>query len=154
CGAGARGPLAPGAARARVLEGGEEGMRVVEIEAPWPVGELLERHGLPPLPPYITRHDAPKPEDWERYQTVYARRHGSIAAPTAGLHFTAALLERLATSGVEIHPITLHVGPGTFRPLRTSAVEAHRLASEVAEVPAATAAAVNRARSEGRRILT
>ena len=84
---------------------------------------------------------------------MYARRHGSIAAPTAGLHFTPTLLERLAAGGVEIHPITLHVGPGTFRPLRASAVEAHRLASEVAEVPAATAAAVNRARAEGRRII-
>jgi S-adenosylmethionine:tRNA ribosyltransferase-isomerase len=150
---GARVSLADGAARARVLERGDEGMRVVEIEAPWPVRERLERHGLPPLPPYIARHDSPKPEDWERYQTVYARRHGSIAAPTAGLHFTPVLLERLAAGGVEIHPITLHVGPGTFRPLRASAVEAHRLASEIAEVPAATAAAVNRARVEGRRII-
>jgi S-adenosylmethionine:tRNA ribosyltransferase-isomerase len=76
-----------------------------------------------------------------------------VAAPTAGLHFTPALLERLAAAGVEIHPITLHVGPGTFRPIRTAAIEAHRLASEIAEVPAATAAAVNRARAEGRRII-
>jgi S-adenosylmethionine:tRNA ribosyltransferase-isomerase len=149
---GARITLAHGA-RARVVDRGDEGTRMVEIEAPWPVRELLERHGLPPLPPYIARHDAPKPEDWERYQTVYARHHGSIAAPTAGLHFTPTLLERLAAGGVEIHPITLHVGPGTFRPIRASAVEAHRLAPEVAEVPAATAVAVNRARSEGRRIV-
>jgi len=150
---GARVSLADGAARARVLERGDEGMRVVEIEAPWSVGELLERHGLPPLPPYIARHDSPKPEDWERYQTVYARPPGSIAAPTAGLHFTPALLEGLAAAGVEIHPITLHVGPGTFRPIRTAAVEAHRLASETAEVPAATAEAVNGARAEGRRVI-
>src|SRR2546430_2145565 len=88
-----------------------------------------------------------------RSPPVSLRRQGLIAAPTAGLHFTPTLLERLAAGGVEIHPITLHVGPGTFRPLRASAVEAHRLASEVAEVPAATAAAVNRARAEGRRII-
>jgi S-adenosylmethionine:tRNA ribosyltransferase-isomerase len=150
---GARVSLAHGAARVTVLDRRAEGVRVVEIEAPWPMKELLERHGRPPLPPYIARHDAPKPEDWERYQTVYARPPGSIAAPTAGLHFTPALLERLAAAGVEIHPITLHVGPGTFRPIRTAAVEAHRLAPETAEVPAATAEAVNRARAEGRRVM-
>jgi len=150
---GARVSLAHGAARAIVRERGDDGARVIELEAPWPVRELLERHGLPPLPPYLERHDAPKPEDWERYQTVYARHQGSVAAPTAGLHFTPALLERLAAAGVEIHPITLHVGPGTFRPIRTAAIEAHRLASEIAEVPAPTAAAVNRARAEGRRII-
>src|SRR6266849_483426 len=104
---GARVSLAHGAARARVLERGDEGARVVEIEAPWPVRELLERHGLPPLPPYIERHDAPKPEDWERYQTVYAAAKGSVAAPTAGLHFTPVLLERLGSAGVELHRLTL-----------------------------------------------
>src|SRR3989449_3927399 len=150
---GARVSLAHGAARVTVLDRRDEGIRVVEIEAPWPVKELLERHGLPPLPPYIARHDAPKPEDWERYQTVYARPPGSIAAPTAGLHFTPALLERLAAAGVEIHPITLHVGPGTFRPIRTAAFEAHRVAPRTADVPAPTAVTVNRARAEGRRII-
>jgi len=153
CGLGARVTLAGGAARATVLEHRELGARVVEIEAPWPVDLLMERHGLPPLPPYIERHDAPKREDWERYQTVYANEKGSVAAPTAGLHFTQALLERVRATGVEIHRVTLHVGAGTFRPIRTAEVEQHRLEPEVAEVPAATAEAVNRARAERRRVI-
>jgi len=153
CGVGARITLAGGAAHATVLEHRAQGARAVEIEAPWPVDELLERHGLPPLPPYIERYDAPKPEDRERYQTVYARAKGSVAAPTAGLHFTPALLERLAWAGVELHRLTLHVGPGTFRPITVSRVEEHRLEGEVAEVPAATAEAVNRAKAEGRRVV-
>jgi len=153
CGLGARVTLAGGAARATVLEHRALGARAVEIEAPWAVDELMERHGLPPLPPYIERHDAPKPEDWERYQTVYATEKGSVAAPTAGLHFTRPLLERLRAAGVEIHRVTLHVGAGTFRPIRAAEVEQHRLEPEVALVPAATAEAVNRARAEGRRVI-
>jgi S-adenosylmethionine:tRNA ribosyltransferase-isomerase len=153
CGLGAGITLAGGAARATVLEHRALGARAVEIEAAWPVDELMERHGLPPLPPYIERHDAPKPEDWERYQTVYATEKGSVAAPTAGLHFTRPLLERLRAAGVEIHRVTLHVGAGTFRPIRVAAVEEHRLEPEAAEIPAATAEAVNRARAEGRRVI-
>ncbi len=154
CGPGARVTLAGGAAVATVRESRAQGTRAVEVEAPWSVEELMERHGLPPLPPYIGRHGAPKPEDWERYQTVYATANGSVAAPTAGLHFTTDLLERLASAGVEIHRITLHVGAGTFRPIRASAVEQHRLEPERAQVPAATAEAVNRARARGRRIVS
>jgi len=154
CGPGARVTLAGGAAVATVRESRAQGTRAVEVEAPWSVEELMERHGLPPLPPYIGRHGAPKPEDWERYQTVYATANGSVAAPTAGLHFTTDLLERLASAGVEIHRITLHVGAGTFRPIRASAVEQHRLEPERAQVPAATAEAVNRARAQGRRIVS
>jgi len=153
CRVGARVLLAAGLARATVLEHREQGGRVVSVEAPWPVDELLERHGLPPLPPYIDRHDAPKPEDRERYQTVYAVTRGSVAAPTAGFHFTPLLLERLQSAGVEIHCVTLHVGPGTFRPIKVSSVDEHRLDSEVAVVPEETAAAVNRARREGRRVI-
>jgi S-adenosylmethionine:tRNA ribosyltransferase-isomerase len=153
CGVGARVTLASGAAHATVLEHRGHGARVVEVDAPWPVDELLERHGLPPLPPYIERHDAPKPEDRERYQTVYAAAKGSVAAPTAGLHFTPVLLERLGSAGVELHRLTLHVGPGTFRPIIVSRVEEHRLEGEMAEVPAATAEAVNRAKAEGRRVV-
>ncbi|HKW94900.1 MAG TPA: tRNA preQ1(34) S-adenosylmethionine ribosyltransferase-isomerase QueA [Methylomirabilota bacterium] len=153
CRVGARLDLAEGVARARVVGEGREGARVVEIEAPWPVPELLERHGLPPLPPYIARHDAPKPEDRERYQTVYARDDGSVAAPTAGLHFTPELLARLASAGVCVHYLTLHVGPGTFRPLRAERVEEHRMEAEPIDVPASTARAVNDARREGRRVI-
>ena len=153
CVLGARVTLAGGAARATVLEHRGMGARGVEIEAPWPVDLLMERHGLPPLPHYIERHDAPRPEDWERYQTVYATAKGSVAAPTAGLHFTPALLERLRATGVEVHRVTLHVGAGTFRPIRSAAVEEHRLEPEAAEIPAATAEAVNRARAQGRRVI-
>ena len=154
CGIGARVTLAGGAARATVLAHRGLGARAVEIDAPWPIAELMERHGVPPLPPYIARHDAPKPEDWERYQTVYATHKGSVAAPTAGLHFTAALLERLGASGVEVHRVTLHVGVGTFRPIRAAAVEAHRLEPEAASVSAATAEAIGRARARGGRIVS
>jgi S-adenosylmethionine:tRNA ribosyltransferase-isomerase len=117
------------------------------------VEALLDAHGMPPLPPYLARHAKPAPEDWERYQTVYARVPGSIAAPTAGLHFTPALLQRLGERGIEVHALTLHVGPATFRPIRTPTVEAHRPPAERASVPEATAAAVNRARADGRRVV-
>jgi S-adenosylmethionine:tRNA ribosyltransferase-isomerase len=152
CRSGARIALAGGEAQATVLEEKGEGVRVVSL-APGPVAELLERHGLPPLPPYIERYDAPKPEDRERYQTVYAREDGSVAAPTAGLHFTPALLARIERMGVEVHRLTLHVGAGTFRPLRAARVEAHRMEPEAVLIPAATADAVNRAKAERRRVV-
>jgi S-adenosylmethionine:tRNA ribosyltransferase-isomerase len=153
CRPGACVTVAGGAARATVVEQRAAGVRVVEIEAPWPVRELLERHGLPPLPPYIARHDAPKPEDRDRYQTVYARHEGSVAAPTAGLHFTPELIRRLEADRIEIHFLTLHVGPATFRPLRGDRVEGHPLEPEPVEIPEATAKDVNRARTEGRRVI-
>jgi len=153
CRVGARVDLAGGAARAHVVGEGNEGTRVVAIEAPWPVHELLERHGLPPLPPYIERHDAPKPEDRERYQTVYARDDGSVAAPTAGLHFTPELLARLAGRGVALHYLTLHVGPGTFRPVRATRLDEHRMEAEPIEIPEATARAVHAAKRDGRRVV-
>jgi S-adenosylmethionine:tRNA ribosyltransferase-isomerase len=129
------------------------GTRVLEIAAPWPLHELLERHGQPPLPPYIARHAAPKPEDRERYQTVYARIDGSVAAPTAGLHFTPALLASVRAAGVEVHALTLHVGIGTFQPIRAVDPAQHRMAAERVDIPAATADAVERARAEGRRVV-
>jgi S-adenosylmethionine:tRNA ribosyltransferase-isomerase len=153
CRMGARVELAGGAARALIVGEAATGARVVEIEGPWPVRELLERHGLPPLPPYITRHDAPKPEDRERYQTVYARDDGSVAAPTAGLHFTPELLARLADRGVAVHYLTLHVGPGTFRPLRATRLDEHRMEAEPIEIPEATARAVQEAKRDGRRVV-
>jgi S-adenosylmethionine:tRNA ribosyltransferase-isomerase len=142
----------PGGARLSVVAAHADGLRVVErldgtIEA------LMASEGLPPLPPYIARHGAPAREDRDRYQTVYARTPGSVAAPTAGLHLTPALLGRLGARGIEVHALTLHVGPATFRPITAATVEAHTLGSERATVPAATAAAVNRARAEGRRVV-
>jgi S-adenosylmethionine:tRNA ribosyltransferase-isomerase len=113
--------------------------------------EALERYGHAPLPPYIRRAD--RPSDRERYQTVYAREPGSVAAPTAGLHFTPELLERLEARGVERAELVLHVGPGTFRPVEVRDVREHRVDAERVVIPPAAAAAVERARGEGRRIV-
>jgi S-adenosylmethionine:tRNA ribosyltransferase-isomerase len=112
---------------------------------------LLERHGRLPLPPYITRE--PTTEDHERYQTVYARQPGAVAAPTAGLHFDPALLDRLARQGVEQAFITLHVGAGTFQPLRVERVEDHVMHAERIEVSAAACEHVRAARKRGGRII-
>jgi S-adenosylmethionine:tRNA ribosyltransferase-isomerase len=136
----------------RVVAVVDEGLRVVErldgsIEA------LLEQHGLPPLPPYITRHGKPDAEDWDRYQTIYARSPGSVAAPTAGLHFSAAVLEALRARQIEVHALTLHVGPATFRPIRTERVEDHALEPERVLIPAGVAEAVTRAKVAGRRVV-
>jgi S-adenosylmethionine:tRNA ribosyltransferase-isomerase len=138
--------------RLTVVAVGEEGERGGEIQQ-GTVDALLARHGMTPLPPYITHHAEPTALDRERYQTVYGRAEGSVAAPTAGLHFTEELLERLSRRGVELHALTLHVGSATFRPIRTERVERHRLPAERAIIPAAVAAAVNRARAEHRRIV-
>jgi S-adenosylmethionine:tRNA ribosyltransferase-isomerase len=104
-----------------------------------------------PLPPYIKRDD--RAEDRDRYQTVFANSRGSIAAPTAGLHFTAPLLTSLADHGVEIADLTLHVGYGTFQPIRVDRVEDHVLDAERYEISDTTAAAINHARSQGRRVI-
>jgi len=144
--------LAVGAVRLRVVGADADGPRVVErldgaIEA------LLHEHGMTPLPPYIDRFAAPTAEDLERYQTVYARPPGSIAAPTAGLHFTPVLLDAIRRRGVEVHELTLHVGPGTFRPIKAARVEDHALAPERAAIAQDVADAVNRARDERRRVI-
>jgi len=113
--------------------------------------EALDAHGHVPLPPYIEHAD--DAGDVRRYQTVYAAQPGAVAAPTAGLHFTEALLGRLRAKGVESAPLTLHVGAGTFQPVRTERLSDHRMHSERFEVPATTAQAVNAARAAGRRIV-
>ena len=118
-------------------------------EAPLP--ELLERVGHMPLPPYIGRRD--EPLDRERYQTVFARRPGAVAAPTAGLHFDRALLARLRERGVESARVTLHVGAGTFQPVRVEDIREHRMHREHVEVPAATCEAVRRTRAAGGRVV-
>jgi len=113
--------------------------------------DYLERNGHLPLPPYIRRADVPA--DAERYQTVYAREHGSAAAPTAGLHFTPELLDALRAAGVDIHFVTLHVGLGTFLPVRAESIEDHRMHFEEYTVPEETANAVNTAKRDGRPVL-
>ena len=113
--------------------------------------KVLDRSGHMPLPPYIRRDDTPA--DRERYQTVYARHPGAVAAPTAGLHFDASLLDALEAMGVERAFVTLHVGAGTFQPLREETVEGQRLHAERLRIDRATCERINRARAEGRRVI-
>jgi S-adenosylmethionine:tRNA ribosyltransferase-isomerase len=113
--------------------------------------EIFESLGHVPLPPYIRRPD--EPGDRERYQTVFARDNGSVAAPTAGLHFDERLLSDLDRRGVVVAPLVLHVGPGTFSPLDDDVVEANRLQSELFEIPLSTVEAIRNARASGRRIV-
>ncbi|MBL8381276.1 MAG: tRNA preQ1(34) S-adenosylmethionine ribosyltransferase-isomerase QueA [Burkholderiales bacterium] len=115
------------------------------------VAALMEAHGTLPLPPYIEH--APSPEDLARYQTVYAASPGAVAAPTAGLHFDDALLDALRARGVERAFLTLHVGAGTFQPVRVRDIAAHRMHSEWYEIPAATADAITRARARSSRVI-
>lgn len=113
----------------------------------------LDGAGELPLPPYIARPEGPSSDDAARYQTVFANEPGSVAAPTAGLHFTDDLLSALAARGCETARVTLHVGPGTFAPVRTDDLDAHRMHSERYEVNAVAAAAIASARREGRKVL-
>jgi S-adenosylmethionine:tRNA ribosyltransferase-isomerase len=140
---------------ARVLARSGEGYEVALEAAGGVPAEMLDRLGGVPLPPYI-RREAGDPRDVldrERYQTVYAERPGAVAAPTAGLHFTRALLDAIAARGVGIARLTLHVGPGTFLPVRSEEVEEHALHSEAYDLPAATAQAVRETRHLGRRVV-
>ncbi|MDA8424698.1 MAG: tRNA preQ1(34) S-adenosylmethionine ribosyltransferase-isomerase QueA [Treponema sp.] len=127
-----------------------DGTRLLRF-APAIDDDYLDRAGHIPLPPYIRREDAPS--DAERYQTVYARTVGSAASPTAGLHFTEELLDELRDRGIERATVTLHVGLGTFLPVRSEAVEAHRMHNEEYSVPEETALAVMHAKAEGRPVL-
>jgi S-adenosylmethionine:tRNA ribosyltransferase-isomerase len=136
---------------AEVIENGEGGERILRFEACDDFWTRLERLGHVPLPPYIHRADAVN--DRERYQTVFARERGSVAAPTAGLHFTGEMLAALRARGVEIHFVTLHVGLGTFQPVAEERVEEHRLHEERYTLPATTAEAIRSALHEGRRIV-
>ena len=116
---------------------------------------LLDRYGLTPVPPYIHRHgDAAQARlDRERYQTIYARETGAVAAPTAGLHFNEALFAALEAKGVRRATVTLHVGPGTFKPVKTDTVEAHRMDPERYAVPQETADAIKACRERGGRVV-
>lgn len=135
--------------RCEVLASTDFGGRIVRFSYEGIFEEILDRLGQTPLPPYIKESLADK----ERYQTVYARQRGSAAAPTAGLHFTQELLAHLKASGVELGFLTLHVGLGTFRPVQVKEIESHAMHSEYYEVPPETAALVNAAKAEGRRVV-
>ena len=129
-----------------------DGRRRVSLEArSGDASRELERIGHIPLPPYIHRPD--RADDKARYQTVYAREPGSVAAPTAGLHFTDALLARLRDRGIDLAEIVLHVGPGTFRPVQVENVADHTVPAEPFVLPEATAAAIARARDRGGRVV-
>jgi S-adenosylmethionine:tRNA ribosyltransferase-isomerase len=136
-----------------ILERRFFGRRVVRLwtDDGMPVDEAVDAIGHVPLPPYIKRDD--RDDDRLRYQTVFARERGSIAAPTAGLHFTPPLVDALRARGIEIADITLHVGYGTFQPVRVERVEDHRLEPEHYDISDATAAAINRTLDEGRRVI-
>ena len=134
------------------IEGGEaDGVRLARFVAPEPIEDVLERHGEMPLPPYV-RRDV-EPEDRERYQTAYASTRGAIAAPTAGLHFTAEIDRLLEERGVEIGRLTLHVGLATFLPVRVETLEEHSLPPEKVTIPEATTHAIERARAARRRVV-
>ncbi|HVI24513.1 MAG TPA: tRNA preQ1(34) S-adenosylmethionine ribosyltransferase-isomerase QueA [Myxococcales bacterium] len=150
-------PLRPGAfveahgARIEILAEREGELR---IRLPLQGDDLfryLDEAGETPLPPYIDR--PPDPADRERYQTIFARERGAVAAPTAGLHFTEALVAALRQKGIALAPITLYVGPGTFLPVRTSRVEDHRMHRERYAVPRETAEAWSRTRAQGGRVV-
>jgi S-adenosylmethionine:tRNA ribosyltransferase-isomerase len=141
-----------GELEAEVLGRGEYGVRRVRLKScGGSIEEAIDRLGHVPLPPYIRRRD--EPGDRETYQTVYARVRGAVAAPTAGLHFTERIFQALRGRGIETCEITLHIGLGTFQPVRARRVEDHRMEAERFEVSEAAAAAVNRALAEGRRVI-
>lgn len=169
--------FAGGELRGRVLPEDDparrrEGIRIIELSALGSVREKIELHGQIPLPPYIKRTSAPSngllpgnckahpPDsnsqllDAERYQTVYARTPGAVAAPTAGLHFTHELLEHIRTRGVCIETLTLHVGPGTFRPLRGELVEHHKPEPEYYHIGPGLTEAVRQTKRQGKRVIS
>ena len=138
-----------GRLKCRVLETTDVGGRIVEFECEGSFEAALDALGEMPLPPYI--HE--KLQDRDRYQTVYARQDGSAAAPTAGLHFTPGLMDRIRARGVDIVPVLLHVGLGTFRPVKVENIEEHEMHSEYFEVTREAADRVNAARARGGRII-
>jgi len=151
-----------GRLRAEIIDAGDDGRRTVRFDCAGDFDALLEEFGRVPLPPYIKRAtetdaaeatNARQAEDRERYQTIYAERRGAIAAPTAGLHFTPRTLEHLRARGVSVTEITLHVGYGTFAPVRASDLREHRVAAERYEITPEAAAALDEARARGARIV-
>jgi S-adenosylmethionine:tRNA ribosyltransferase-isomerase len=142
-----------GELEAEVIAHGNQGQRTLRFSCDKGVAvkDEINRLGHTPLPPYIDRVD--EPSDRERYQTIFASQPGAIAAPTAGLHFSPEILEKIRERGTEICELTLHVGLGTFQPIRTETLEGHVMHSEAYEIPAKTAEQICRAKSNGRSIL-
>ena len=147
---GARFVFGNGELKAEIIDVINDGNRLVRFEYDGIFEEVLDRLGEMPLPPYITK----KLEDKDRYQTVYAKNPGSAAAPTAGLHFTPELIEKIKAKGVNIGYVTLHVGLGTFRPVKVDDVNNHKMHSEFYILPKETAELVNRTKAAGKRVIS
>lgn len=163
--------LAFGHLEVTVVAPGIHGRRVLRLPTDVDLRAILHSYGVMPLPPYIKRRVESRESraendseprgswlsalgsDYERYQTVYAREEGAVAAPTAGLHFTRALLDRIREQGVEVTSLTLHVGPGTFQPVRVEDVSRHRMEPEHYTIPEEAARAIKAAKAEGRRVV-
>ena len=147
---GARFVFGNGELKAEILDVINDGNRLVKFEYDGVFENVLEKLGEMPLPPYITK----KLEDKDRYQTVYAKNNGSAAAPTAGLHFTPELLEELKNKGVNIGYVTLHVGLGTFRPVKADEITEHKMHSEFYALPEETAELINNTKAAGKRVIS
>jgi S-adenosylmethionine:tRNA ribosyltransferase-isomerase len=139
--------------RAQVLESSAKGLRLLKFESDEALGTLLSERGETPLPPYIRRPSGTSVEDRERYQTVFAREQGAIAAPTAGLHFTPEVIDQILARNARMVEITLHVGYGTFEPVRVEEIDQHRVAPESFHIDREAAAVINESRAEGGRII-
>ncbi len=147
---------AEGALRATLLDKDEDGNSRVRFSSAEPLMTILHLHGLTPVPPYI-RRKANDPEmarlDRDRYQTIYAKEVGAVAAPTAGLHFTEEIFAALEAKGVRRAFVTLHVGPGTFKPVKAERIEEHRMDAECYDIPEETALAIRETRARGGRVI-
>jgi len=142
---------ADGELRITIEKREKTGRFLIRISAQQPIDSLLSRCGTVPLPPYIRRQ--PNSQDRDRYQTIYAKNEGAVAAPTAGLHLSKAIMAELEARGCEFAFLTLHIGPGTFTPVRTDALDQHTMHSERFEIPAKTFRAVRQAKRTGRQVL-
>ena len=142
-----------GRLQATVIAANDDGSRIIQFEPRDQVWRAIDALGAPPLPPYIKRDREAAPEDRERYQTVYARERGAIAAPTAGLHFTSQVFDQIRKAGVSIAEITLHVGYGTFEPVRVEDISNHRVLPETFSIDAKASAAINASRESGGQII-
>jgi len=145
--------------KAQALDGPGRPRRLLQLDANGSLQEILDQEGEMPLPPYIKRDPTIREElkwremDGERYQTVFARHEGAVAAPTAGFHFTSQLLAKLEARGVRIAYLTLHVGPGTFQPVRAESIAAHRMEAEEFVIPDVTAEAIADCKARGDRVI-
>ena len=142
----------PDNSTAKVKDRTETGEYVISFENPVDINKLLENYGETPLPPYIKR-ESPDEEDKKRYQTVYAETCGSIAAPTAGLHFTKSMIETLKSAGIEIAELVMHIGWGTFKPIRSKSIKDHHMLDESYEMTEDEAEKINSAKKNNKRII-